>query len=179
VDHRPAGGAGDAVAAGGSRAAAPAELLLHGARRAGRHVHGVRLRRRVRGAGEHRALPPACQEGAHTLPAATSMAFGFDGVYEEPENTALYRQHVKKVRTPSLLPRPWRSASTACTRSRRTPRSAPACQEGKHAPTTGAPAANLPIQQGAVCRTPARFQQHQVEYWCSGVCSDNALGCVS
>lgn len=28
---------------------------------------------------------------------ATSMAFGFDGVYEEPENTALYRQHVKKV----------------------------------------------------------------------------------
>jgi hypothetical protein len=110
---------------------------------------------------------------------ATSMAFGFDGVYEEPENTALYRQHVKKVRTPSLLPRPWRSASTACTRSRRTPRLPPACQEGKHAPTTGAPAANLPIQQGAVCRTPARFQQHQVEYWCSGVCSDNALGCVS
>jgi hypothetical protein len=28
---------------------------------------------------------------------ATSMTFGFDGVYEEPENTALYRQHVKKV----------------------------------------------------------------------------------
>ena len=25
------------------------------------------------------------------------MAFGFDGVYEEPENTGLYRQHVKKV----------------------------------------------------------------------------------